>query len=32
VWSFIHVADAAAATLAAVERGSRGVYNVVSLA
>ncbi len=29
VWSFIHVADAAAATVAAVERGSRGVYNVV---
>src|SRR5215208_1523923 len=29
VWSFIHVADAAEATLAAVERGSRGVYNVV---
>lgn len=29
VWSFIHVADAADATLAAVERGSRGVYNVV---
>jgi nucleoside-diphosphate-sugar epimerase len=29
VWSFIHVADAAAATVAAVERGRRGVYNVV---
>jgi nucleoside-diphosphate-sugar epimerase len=29
VWSFIHVADAAEATVAAVERGSRGVYNVV---
>jgi nucleoside-diphosphate-sugar epimerase len=29
VWSFIHVADAAEATLAAVEHGSRGVYNVV---
>ncbi len=29
VWSWIHVADAAAATLAAVERGRRGVYNVV---
>jgi nucleoside-diphosphate-sugar epimerase len=29
VWSFIHVADAAEATAAAVERGSRGVYNVV---
>ena len=29
VWSFIHIADAAEATVAAVERGSRGVYNVV---
>ncbi len=29
VWSFIHVADAAEATVAAVGRGSRGVYNVV---
>jgi nucleoside-diphosphate-sugar epimerase len=29
VWSFIHVADAAEATLAAVQRGGRGVYNVV---
>jgi nucleoside-diphosphate-sugar epimerase len=29
LWSFIHVADAAEATLAAVEHGSRGVYNVV---
>jgi nucleoside-diphosphate-sugar epimerase len=29
VWSFIHVADAAEATLAAVEHGSRGVYNIV---
>ena len=29
VWSFIHIADAAAATLAAVEHGHRGVYNVV---
>jgi nucleoside-diphosphate-sugar epimerase len=29
VWSFIHVADAAEATVAAVARGSRGVYNVV---
>jgi nucleoside-diphosphate-sugar epimerase len=29
VWSFIHVADAAEATAAAVEHGSRGVYNVV---
>jgi nucleoside-diphosphate-sugar epimerase len=29
VWSFIHVADAAEATVAAVEHGARGVYNVV---
>jgi nucleoside-diphosphate-sugar epimerase len=29
VWSFIHIADAAAATAVAVERGERGVYNVV---
>ena len=28
-WSFIHVEDAAVATLAALERGSPGVYNVV---
>jgi nucleoside-diphosphate-sugar epimerase len=29
MFSFIHVADAADATVAAVERGSRGVYHVV---
>jgi nucleoside-diphosphate-sugar epimerase len=29
VCSFIHVADAAEATVAAIERGHRGVYNVV---
>ncbi len=29
VWSFIHVADAAAATVAAVVRGAPGVYNIV---
>jgi nucleoside-diphosphate-sugar epimerase len=29
VWSFIHVADAAEATVAAVEHGSRGAYNIV---
>jgi nucleoside-diphosphate-sugar epimerase len=29
VWSFIHIADAAEATVAAVERGRRGLYNVV---
>ncbi|MGH3383893.1 MAG: NAD-dependent epimerase/dehydratase family protein [Nocardioidaceae bacterium] len=29
VWSWVHLDDAAAATVAAVERGSRGVYNVV---
>jgi nucleoside-diphosphate-sugar epimerase len=28
VWSFVHVADAASATLAAIERGAPGVYNV----
>ncbi len=28
VWSFLHVEDAAAATVAAVERGAPGVYNV----
>jgi nucleoside-diphosphate-sugar epimerase len=29
VWSFIHVEDAADATVAAVERGRPGIYNVV---
>jgi nucleoside-diphosphate-sugar epimerase len=29
VWSWIHLDDAAAATLAAIERGERGVYNIV---
>ncbi|MGH2713474.1 MAG: NAD-dependent epimerase/dehydratase family protein, partial [Thermoleophilaceae bacterium] len=29
VWSFIHIEDAAAATVAAIERGERGIYNVV---
>jgi len=29
VWSFIHIADAADATVAAVEHGERGIYNVV---
>jgi len=29
VWSFIHVADAAEATVQAVEHGVRGAYNVV---
>ena len=29
VWSFVHIEDAADATLLAVERGRRGVYNVV---
>ena len=29
VWSFIHVADAADATVAAVEHGRRGIYNIV---
>jgi nucleoside-diphosphate-sugar epimerase len=29
VWSFVHLDDAAAATVLAVERGARGVYNIV---
>ncbi len=29
VWSFVHIADAAEATVAAVERGRRGIYNIV---
>lgn len=29
VWSFIHIEDAARATLAAVERGRPGIYNIV---
>ena len=29
VWSFVHIDDAAAATLAAIERGAPGIYNVV---
>ena len=29
VWSFIHIADAAEATLAALEHGRRGIYNIV---
>jgi nucleoside-diphosphate-sugar epimerase len=29
VWSFIRIADAADATVAAVERGERGIYNIV---
>src|SRR5690348_11814788 len=29
VWSFVHIGDAADATLAAVDRGHRGIYNVV---
>jgi 2-alkyl-3-oxoalkanoate reductase len=29
VWSFLHVTDAAAATVAAVSRGATGVYNIV---
>lgn len=28
-WSFLHVEDAAAATLAAVEHGAAGIYNIV---
>jgi 2-alkyl-3-oxoalkanoate reductase len=29
VWSFVHLDDAAAATVLAVERGEPGIYNVV---
>jgi nucleoside-diphosphate-sugar epimerase len=29
VWSFIHIDDAATATLAAIERGRTGVYNII---
>jgi nucleoside-diphosphate-sugar epimerase len=29
VWSYVHIADAAEATVAAVEHGRRGVYNIV---
>jgi nucleoside-diphosphate-sugar epimerase len=29
VWSFIHIEDAADATVAAIEHGSRGIYNIV---
>jgi len=29
IWSFIHIADAAKATVAAVEYGERGIYNIV---
>jgi nucleoside-diphosphate-sugar epimerase len=29
VWSFLHLEDAAGATLAALEHGQRGIYNIV---
>ena len=29
MWSFVHIADAAEATVLAVEHGQRGIYNVV---
>ena len=29
VWSFVHIDDAASATVAALEHGTRGIYNVV---
>jgi len=29
IWSFVHIADAAEATVAAIERGERGIYNIV---
>lgn len=28
VWSFLHVADAASATVAAIQRGAPGIYNI----
>ena len=29
IWSFVHIADAAEATAIAVDRGRRGIYNIV---
>ena len=29
IWSLVHIEDAAAATVAAIEHGGRGVYNIV---
>lgn len=29
VWSFVHIGDAAQATVAAVEKGATGIYNIV---
>jgi nucleoside-diphosphate-sugar epimerase len=29
VWSFVHIDDAARATLAVIEQGNRGIYNIV---
>jgi nucleoside-diphosphate-sugar epimerase len=29
VWSFVHIEDAALATMAAIERGEPGIYNIV---
>jgi nucleoside-diphosphate-sugar epimerase len=29
IWSFVHIADAAEATALAVDRGERGIYNIV---
>jgi len=29
LWSFVHIDDAVSATLAAIERGTRGIYNIV---
>ena len=29
IWSFVHIDDAARATLQAIEQGNRGIYNIV---
>ena len=29
MWSFVHIEDAAEATVAAIERGGAGIYNIV---
>jgi nucleoside-diphosphate-sugar epimerase len=29
VWSFVHIDDAASATMAAIDHGAPGIYNIV---